>query len=257
MSNLDIEKLAEAKFEGLDKDTLLKVAEIFNLTFPRQTSEKTIRLRLCQAAGQFVDEEKPAPAKKVARKSNGIFSPKPDLKNVHNWGGKRRNVVVHKPGADEDTPTQYLQLVWEGQKRYYAYGIKLSLPYPHYMALLNSEKRTITQDEMKDAKGNLVGIRNIENVTPRYNFRDIGDEPGTEDLPESTVQYWQWEARKHDNFRGQPRRTLMMIRSDLYGPVGNDFYKDMTDEDILHSVLEFLWGDYAEHDVEDLEALAA
>ena len=33
--------------------------------------------------------------------------------------------------------------------------------------------------------------------------------------------------------------------------VGNDFYKDMTDEDILYSVLEFLWGDFAEHELNE------
>jgi hypothetical protein len=263
MSELDIEKLAEARFEGLDKDTLLKAAEILGCSFPRQTSEKTMRQRLCQVAGQYVPEEEEKPVTKNVRlKPNGRFNPKPDLKNIHSWGGKRQKVRVHKPSGDEDTPVNYLQLVWEGQKRVYAYGIDISLPWPLFQALINCEKCTITQKELKDSDGNLVGIQNTENRTPRYNYRDLGPDPGTEDLPESTLQYWQWEAKKHDNFRDFPgakngRRTLIMIRSDLYGPVGPDFYKDMTDEDILHSVLEFLWGDYAEHDLEDIEELAA
>lgn len=262
MTELDIESMAQAKFEGLDKKTLLAVAKVLNMTFAPATSEKTIRQRLCGAMGQAVGDENPTPARTVRRKPNGIFDPKPQLKDIHDWGGKRRNVIVHKPGADDQAPINYLQLGWEGQKRYYAYGAKLSLPWPLYQALINTERRTITQEEVLDKNHRLIGIKNVENSSPFYNFRDIGDEPGTEHLPESTVQYWQWQARKHNNFRDENdkpygRRILTMIRSDLYGPVGPDFYKDMTDEDILSSVLEFLWGDYSEHDVSELSDIAA
>lgn len=245
----DIEALARRKFEGLPKNDLLEIATILGHNFPRQTSEKTIRLKLCEVMGQNVEAEKEVPPAVVPiAKKNGAFDPKPDLKNIHNWGGKVHRVKIHKPEQSDDSPQKYCRLYWEGEKRDYAFGVECHLPHPLYESLKNAEKRPIEQEEIKDSKGVLLGIENIETVRPRYNFNYLGLKPGTEDLPESTLDYWQRQARKTENFKGQPRRVLIGIRSDLYGPAPNglQFYKDLTDEDILDSVLTFLWGDKIE-----------
>ena len=249
---INIEQWAESRFEGLTKQQLLAAAKTLGLTFAPATAEKTMRVRLCETLGKNVDADeasKPKPAPRF--KTNGIFDPKPELKNIDDWGGKRMSVRVYKPSADADSPQEYFQVTWEGQKRYFAYNINVDLAWPHFQALKNAEKTRLDQEELKDNKGILTGIKNVWTPSPRYHFNVVGVTPGTENLPESTLEYWQWQAKKHNNFKGLNRRTLQMIRSDLYGPVGNDFYKDMTDEDILYSVLEFLWGDFAEHELNE------
>ena len=247
---INIEQMSETRFEGLTRKQLFEAGKTLGLNFGPSTTDANMRIRLCQTLGKNVDEEPAAKPKPVSRiKSNGVFDPKPELKNIDSWGGKRMLVRVYKPSADSDSPQEYFQVTWEGQKRYFAYGINVSLAWPHYECLKNSEKTRLDQEELKDNKGILTGIKNNWTPSPRYHFTTIGIDPETEGLPESTLEYWQWQAKKHDHFQGMPRRTLMMIRSDLYGPVGKDFYKDMTDEDILISVLEFLWGDNFEEEL--------
>ncbi len=251
-NEIDIEQMSQTRFEGLTRKQLFEAGKTLGLNFGPSTTDKNMRIQLCQTLGKNVDEEPETKLRPAPRfKTNGIFDPKPELKNIDSWGGKRMMVRVYKPSADADSPQEYFQVTWEGQKRYFAYNINVDLAWPHFQALKNAEKTRLDQEELKDNKGILTGIKNVWTPSPRYHFNVVGVTPGTENLPESTLEYWQWQAKKHNNFKGLNRRTLQMIRSDLYGPVGNDFYKDMTDEDILYSVLEFLWGDFAEHELNE------
>lgn len=243
----DFPKWVDTNFEGLDKNQLLGAAAILGLSFPRQTLEKTMRERLVQQIKQSgAPAEEEAPKVREIVRNNGVFDPKPDLKNVNSWGGKRMNVLIYRPAQDDDCPQNYCPLSWEGQTRLYGFGHIVSLPWPLFQSLISSVKVRIDQEEIRDTKGVLIEIRNNETVTPRYNYQIAGPTPGTETLPDSELEYWQRQARKHNHFKGMKRRTLQQIRSGLYGPVGNDFYKDLTDEDILFSILTFLWGDDAE-----------
>ena len=93
---------------------------------------------------------------------------------------------------------------------------------------------------MKNERGELVTIESIPRYRPRYPHQYLGVVPGTEHLPGSISEYWLRQAKRTENFTGLPRRTLMAIRADLYGPAGRNFYKDLTDQDILYDVLSFL-----------------
>lgn len=255
----EMQRWIECRFQGLTKDQLMEAGEVLNCTFDRRSAEKTMRLRLCEKIGIDSGEEPEKivpPVVPLSKYTRGaLFDPKPNLLPGSRWGGKRHNLIVFQPHQDSEHPQNYFKVGWEGQTLLFAYGIKLSMSHPHFQSLKTSVKRTITQKAIVE-EGVQVGVRNIETESPNLAFQYIGVEPGTEDLPESICQYWQWQAAKHNNFKtpeGKPfnRRVLQGIRSDLYGPVGSAFYKDLTDEDILYDILRFLHGDNAD------EAMAA
>lgn len=253
----EMQRWIECRFQGLTKDQLIEAGEVMNCTFDRRSSEATMRHKLCEKLAIDSGQEPEAaavivPSSRVA----SIFDPKPNLLPGARWGGKRHNLMVFQPSQESEQSSRYFQLTWEGWKLNFSYGIKLSMPHPHFEVLKGSIRRIITQQTKRDEQGFQIGVDNIETELPRFNYQYIGIEPGTENLPESLSDYWKCQAAKHNNFKtkdGKPmnRRILQAIRTDLYGPVGSAFYKDLTDEDILYDVLNFLHGDRAE------EALAA
>lgn len=256
----EMQRWIECRFQGLTKDQLIEAGEVMNCTFDRRSAEKTMRMKLCEKIGIESGDEpdvEVTPVPPMAKLTRGaLFDPKPNLLPGARWGGKRHNLMVFQPQQENEQSQKYFQVTWEGWTLYFAYGIKLSMSHPHYEVLKGSIKRVITQKAKKDDEGHQIGVENIETELPRFNAQYIGIEPGTENLPESLCDYWQRQAKKHNNFKtpeGKPfnRRILQGIRTDLYGPVGAAYYKDLTDEDILYDILRFLFGDQGD------EALAA
>lgn len=241
----NFENWKNAKFQGLDKDQLIECGKLLDLTFPRQMSEATMRTKLCERLGEMPAPE-PEAAPVVPFRANGKFDPKPHLGIGRRWEGKRYHVLVHPPGKETEHSQRNFTLTWEGEKKVWSYGITLSMPVP-FLEVLKSSIVTQMNERKVMENGEIVSIEYDEVKSPRYNFNIMGVVPGTEDLPESLCQYWQWQAKKHKNFKDVNRRKLIEIRSDLYGPVGVNFYKDRTDEDILHDIHEFLGTeDFAE-----------
>ena len=234
----------EEKFQGRTKDEMLAAGALINVGLVRQMSEATMRTKLCEAVGEMPPNEPVVPVAPVA-KIAGRFDPKPQLLPGGRWGGKRWSVSVQSPDINSASPQNYFQIAWEGQTFLYGYGIKLSLPHPHYVILKGCTVTEVRQKNRKNENGDTESVDNYDVPRSRYNITEYGVVPGTEDLPESLQQYWQLQAAKHDNFKGVNRRELTRIREDLYGPVKQGFYKDLTDNDILYDILVFLFGDEA------------
>jgi hypothetical protein len=235
---------SETRFEGLDKDKLIEAGKEIGLDFPRQMKEETMRTKLNQTLGHFDNEPAAKPAPKSAPlRANGDFDPKPQLKSVDGWGGKKWRVRVYAPSPDSDNPQKYFQVKWENETRAYEYNKDVILCHPLYESLKNAVKRRVVQQQIRDENNIVIDVRNTQIDEPRYHFDTMGNLPGTEGLPTSEIDYWRTQARKTNNFEGQRRRVLQQIRADLYGPAGPAFYKDLTDQDILYDVLIFLWGD--------------
>lgn len=239
MSTIDnFENWKNAKFQGLTKDQLIECGKLVDLTLPRQMLESKMREKLCQKLGETPPEEIPAqPAAKF--RNNGQFDPKPNLLPGQRWEGKRYRVLVHPPAKESEHSQKTYTLTWEGDKKTWHYGHEVSMPVPHLEVLKSS---VITQmNERKVYEGNeAIGFTYDEVRSPRYNYNILGLVPGTENLPESLREYWQAQAAKHNNLHGLSRRRMIEIRADLYGPVGVNFYKDRTDEEILYDIHQFL-----------------
>jgi hypothetical protein len=240
-SGIDMERLVSQRFQGLSRTELREAADILGLNFGPNTSERTMRLKLCEKIGTMPPDEASDPAPVSIKRGNGPFDPKPNLTPSGVWGGKRHRVTIF-PQTNENTDNaqSYVRLFHECEPRDYPFGVELDLPHPHYESLRRAETGTLKDREVKDSSGNLVRIEHYEVKSPRYPHQYHGVVPGTEDLPTSLKDYWQRQAVKTNNFEGIQRRMLIQIRADLYGPVGPAFYKDLTDQDILASILEFL-----------------
>ena len=246
MSNDKFQQWAESKFEGLSKDDLIAAGEILGENFPRQMLERTMRIKLCEKMGTTPMEDITPVKAPPPTRGNGVFDHKPNLTNGEAWGGKMYHVLVYPPPENTEQSTQFFTLVWEGMPRVYSYNMKLSIPAPYLNVLRDSVKKSTTQREVKNPEGHLIRMENIDVPMPRYSTQFMGPVAGTENLPESLLEYWQIQASKHKNFRGMNRRILTMIRADLFGPAPRDFYKDLTDQDILYDIHTFLGIDQAE-----------
>lgn len=250
IKDADMQRYIDCRFQGLTKDQLIECGDVLNVTLPRQMKESSMRLKLCEKIGvtSGKEPEKEIPAIAPMAKLGTLFDPKPYLGVDGRWGGKRHNLIVFTPPQNTELSSKYFQLGWEGRTLYFAYDTKLSMAHPYYEALKGCIVRKLTQRPIRDDENIQTGVENIHSESQRFPHQYIGVVPGTEHLPESLCQYWQWQSEKHNMFRkadGKPynRRILQGIRTDLYGPVGTAFYKDLTDEDILFDILKFLHGD--------------
>ena len=106
--------------------------------------------------------------------------------------------------------------------------------------LRSAQLRICTQKEEFGSDGKFIQIANTYTPVPRHAFNSVRVVPGTEHLPEDLCDYWRMQAAKHDNFRGIERRMLIDIRADLLGPKPKDFFKNLSNEDILMDILNFL-----------------
>lgn len=255
---VDMERWTEDRFQGLNKDQLIAAGEILNVTMPRQTAEKTWRLKLCEAVGvQSTDESEVVvpPVVPMANLTRGpLFDPKPHLGVGARWGGKRHDCEVYQPPTESEESPKAFGIVWEGYKLDFPYNTRLHMPHPYYLIMKDSKKIRLSQKAIRDDEGVQIGVETTDIPQPRYQDQYYGPTPGTENLPESLCHYWQIQAKKHNNFRNKEgklydRRILQGIRSDLYGPVGAAYYKDLTNEDILYDILTFLFGDAAEQEL--------
>jgi hypothetical protein len=236
---------AASKFEGLSREQLREAGAVFGCTFAPNTSERTMRAKLCEQVGMLPNEaQEPAPAAVTPKVLNARFDPKPNLTASGTWGGRRHYVSIFPQDNQSENSPKYVRLFHECIPRDYPYGEKINLPEPLYESLRQAQRGNLNPREIRTESGELVRIEHIEQRLPRYPFQDLGIVPGTENLPGSLREYWQRQAAKTDNFEGLPRRQLIAIRADLLGPVGGrDFYKDLTDQDILYDVLTFLGVD--------------
>ena len=235
----DLSQWAEQRFEGLSPADLRKAGKELGATFGPHTSEATMRKKLCEIVGAMPVASQEAPAATPAR-LDSRFDPKPNLTSTGQWGGRRHHVTLHQPSENTENSPKYARLYHECEPRDYPYNVQIDLPEPLYNNLKRAQTGDLEERKILDAEGVLVRIEHIPRMRPRYPHQYHGPVPGTENLPGSLAEYWHRQAVKTNNFEGVPRRTLITIRADLYGPAGRAFYKDLTDQDILFDILQFL-----------------
>lgn len=102
----------------------------------------------------------------------------PELRKLTSWGGRRRRIQV-MPRAGEDGD-QHFHISWEGEA--YRLDPKLEyqdVPWPVYEALKNATTADLrTKWKPEDRTMDRWWIK-----SPRFPFVDMGDTPGTSDLP--------------------------------------------------------------------------
>lgn len=232
------------KFQGLTREELRQAGSELGVNFGPNTAEDTMRRRLCEKLGEMGDQPivipdepvKPAPIpmRRVQR---------PRLAPGDKWEGRSHRVRVHR--NEESKNHQSFVLYWDFVARSFKYEDTIDMPEPYFNILKDAKIGRIEQEPELDKYNFRIGTINREVFVPRFSYDYFGVTKGTEDAPGSILEYWQKEARKNDHFRAMVksnsgRHRLIQIRSDLYGTVGPQFFKDLTNEDIWQDIMRFL-----------------
>lgn len=239
---------SRASFENCDREQLKQAAEMLGVEFAPQTNNETLKRKLKESIGTVEgtlptedvrairDEMVPKPKLTLA------MSP-PNLTPSGRWGGRYRRVRLVK--TDFYKKFVAFPIGWEGVTRYFHFDTELDMPWPYYCALKSMVETTISQDLTPDGHGTVTTV----NHAPAIPFSDLGDVPGTENLPTSMLEYVQWLAASNGNFADTPRRDLLRIMRWLHGNSIAARLKDVLDDDIRDQILAFIGVDvYADAD---------
>lgn len=237
------------KFEGLTHAELRTAGALIGCNFGPNATDKNMRIKLCEKLGELpnikdtADDEPATPAAPAAPVKLRRMT-RPRLAPGDVWEGRRHRVVVAK-GPEAQSHKAFV-LYWNFVAKSFPYDKEIDMPWPYYNILKTARIGTVVQKKIRDDGGMWIATENEDVFTPRFSFRDMNVTPGDEGKPGSILEYWQMEAKNNDFFRNlikNPqggRNKLIQIRSDLYGSVGPTYYKDLTDEDIWQSVIQFL-----------------
>lgn len=146
----------------------------------------------------------------------------PNLGPSGKWEGRMRRVMVIDPNPESEKKT--VSVAWEGKPWDFAYGVAVDMPWPYWNALKDAVSRDEASERVtewvveKGAKGKVTKVTTpIER--PVHNYQDLGDVPGTEDLPESYFDFFRRRARDTNCFRELKIPMLLLIHERLYdGP---------------------------------------
>lgn len=245
MSDIDYEALASTGFAGLSRKQLEEACAVFNIKFHPNSGDDLLRGRLCDAAGA-VAPTGPVVVPVVPKAVRGLGE-MPNVTPVGRWGGRRYDVTVFAPSGET---AKYLPIGWEGDPLYVKFGELTHLPEPHYHSLNNAKLRSFTVKSEKSGEGVRRSEEHVEQLAYPFTFHGIT--PGTEHLPGSMLEWYQWRADAKDNFA----KSTFQYLEQVYGELVNAAPKEGWDrEKLRYEVLKFLGPEYAKkafkEDIED------
>lgn len=231
---------SRAGFVDLTRDELKQAAEMLGVEYAAQTNNDTLRKKLREAIGT-VDTTLPKADVQAIRREPGVklslTATPPVLGPSGRWSGRYRRVRLVRTEQYKDFNA--FPISWEGVTKYFSFDTNVDMAWPYYCALANMQETTITQE--LSANGH-ESVRR-ESTNQVLAFSDLGDTPGTENLPVDMRDYVQRLATDNDNFEGASRRDLMRVLRMLHGPSVNTTTKDLSDDDIRDRILSFIGVD--------------
>lgn len=252
--NAMLETWAERRFEGLSRQELRDCGKALGADFAPNTSEATMRAKLNEIIGQndgklpsvtgeATNQPSPTPEQPTAKVINLPRLTRPKLRATDVWEGRRHDVKVFK--GESDAMHQCFVLTWDGHPRNFPFDEVVHMPEPYFNILKTATNRLVRQRPVKDSDGNLLSMESYVVASPKFSYHYMGLTPGTEELPGSILEYWQERAKRNNYLQDVPgkpggRQALIQILSDLTEPKGPEYYKDMTDQDILVQIIRFL-----------------
>lgn len=184
----------------------------------------------------------------------------PNLRVSGPWEGRARKMIFRKNLQSKYSGEPSQSLGWNGNIWPVPLNVEVKVPWPYYQSAIN----TLLWDNGSDAVSEFVQQGKDKRLvkitkptaTQTIDYSDLGDWPGTEDLPIDYVDFFQRKARETGMFKGFGRPVLIMIhnilevpRRNMSGtapPEGMAFFRDMRDEDIRIAIAEFLGTPFVE-----------
>lgn len=236
---------AQKGFAGCNREKLKEYADILGVAVNGNWADETMVLRLTAAIGQIAPEAKaPAKAVNLPRPTE-----KPNVTTIGRWGGRCRDITLFRP-VNDNAPG--VPLRWDEMLIYVPYGdgkVKYTIPEPHFEVLKNAIARSFATVQ-KSREDRSLYVEKIEREEQAFPFQDHGITPGTEHLPGSLLEWYQWEAERKGYFKQFRLSRLETIYSELAGlpPVTRISATQVIQWDrerCLAEVLRFLGPEYA------------
>lgn len=163
------------------------------------------------------------------------------------WEGRMRRVKFIP--RDRKEGEQVITARWEELKQDVIADQITDMPWPLYMNFSQAEDREYEKVHTLEPSGKYKGrliTTEIERSTPKYNYIDLGDVPGTEDLPESFYDYFCKLAKQTRMFLNIARPLLLKVHGILYEVRPMTAFLGVTDQDIRVEIAVRLGPDYEE-----------
>lgn len=245
-----IPELAAKAFDGLTRAELLECVKLLGIKIGPASKDDTIRRLLCQTVGT---ETGPIAEKKIAK----LQTARKWLNLTPNgkWEGRYRRVKLLRTPEFQNIPAH--PLGWEDNVRYYHFDTVVDMMYPHYEALKNMMRGTITEkQQLNQSTGDKETVK-VLTESPVIPYQDYGDTPGTEHLPISMIDYMQNVYAEEGQWKKASRAKLLSLLGRVMGgEVPANYLKDKTDEMIRHDLLRRI-NIHEEYEDADFEVAAA
>lgn len=236
----------------------------FNGTAPPSFSDDELRAELVKAyapspvpPGHY--DPVPSPIAAGVPKAPAGLGKIPNLRVSGPWEGRARKMIFRKNMQSKYSGEPAQSLGWNGNIWPVPLNVEVKVPWPYYQSAINTKLWDNGSDDVTEWV-RTKDKRLEKHVTPKaidtIDYSDLGDWPGTEDLPIDYVDFFQRKARETQMFKGFGRPVLIMIhnilevpRRNMSGqapPEGMAFFRDMRDEDIRIAIAEFLGTPYVE-----------
>lgn len=142
---------------------------------------------------------------------------------------------------------------WDAMRIYIPYddgtGSRYTIPEPHFESLKNAKTRTFDLRCEINKKGDIDYSDTKTTEAQTFPFQGGEITPGTEHLPGSLLEWYQWEAKDKDYFKAFKKSRLEDIWSELSGQRAGEIvpgggYKEWDREKVRTEVLRFLGTEY-------------
>ena len=181
----------------------------------------------CQSLNTLDSIRTAAPAPEAPKLS--VVGRIPNLGPTGKWEGRMRRVFVVDPNPDSKKKT--VSVAWEGKPWDFRYGETVDMPWPYWNALKDATVRDEASENVTEWVADKKGERTKVTTPverPVHNYQDLGDVPGTEDLPESYFDFFRRRARDTGCFRDLRIPMLLLIHERLYdGPPRDSDHKNV------------------------------
>lgn len=240
---------AQKRFVGCNRELMKKYCDMLGVEIKGNVSDDTMRLRLCASVGQI------APEAAITASVSVLPRPteKPNVTTIGRWGGQCHDVSLFRPAGD---PSPGVPLRWDEMLIYVPYGDtdakgglkRYTIPAPHVEVLKNAILRTFTTS-FKTREDKSLYVERVDAQEPAVPFQDFGVTPGTEHLPVSMLEWYQWEAERKGYFKNFRLSRLEAIWGELSGTppvtrISPTQVSQWNREKCLTEVLRFLGPSY-------------
>ena len=252
----NLSKMRAARFDGSPRYNLDKAHDMLLGSTPAESvSDEDVAKALratcniaeyAKGAAQVAPGERPPDGSRpvAVMQKIGKLGRIPNLSSVGKWEGRMRRVQFGPTG----TAAQTITLGWDAVQRWpILVPDTVDLPWPYWETV----KNRVHVDDLSDRARKWARNEETEQLevtvkpikTPVFNYVDLGDVPGTENLPTSYTEYFQRESAKTGVFKGFGRQQLILILNRLTDAKPSTYFEKKEPVDIRIEIAKLLGPD--------------